>query len=84
MEMIEFIWDDSEGGNVEHITDNDVTIAEAEYVVQNPVRKFISRSSGRPGRAAITPEGRRIAVIFEWVDELTVYPITAYQSRTRK
>lgn len=64
MEMIECIWDYHEGGNVEHIADNDVTTEEVEFVVQNPIRRFTSRSSGRPGRSATTPGGRRIAVIF--------------------
>ena len=38
----------------------------------------ISRSSGRPVATGLTPDGRLIFVVYEQIDESTVYPVTAY------
>jgi uncharacterized DUF497 family protein len=38
-----------------------------------------SRSSGQPLAIGYTATGRRIAVVFEEIDQMTVRPITAYE-----
>lgn len=44
----------------------------------NPVDRDVSRSSGLPIVFGFTPEGRYIFVVYEQVDDVTVYPVTAY------
>jgi hypothetical protein len=43
------------------------------------VEEKTSRSSGRPVRFGFTPDGRYIAVVFEWIDDVTVLPVTGYE-----
>ncbi len=81
MPWIEFIWEwDDPEGNVAHLALHDVVPEEAEHVVMNPQREELSESSGRPIRFGYTRAGRYIAVVFEWIDVTTVYPITAYDA----
>jgi uncharacterized DUF497 family protein len=70
--------DDAEG-NIGHIAQNGVTSDEVEEVLQAADAEQFSRSSGRPLVFGYTGAGRLLVVIFEWVDEETVYPVTAYQ-----
>ncbi len=48
-----------------------------------PQREEVSVSSGRPIRFGYTHAGRYIAVVFEWIDAATVYPITAYDAENQ-
>ena len=75
------IWDldDDPEGNVQHISEHDITREEVEEVLENPDGIETSRSSGRPVAFGETSTGRMIAVIYEVVDEDTVYPVTAYE-----
>ncbi len=81
MRYLRVIWDlvDDAGGNVQHIAENEVTPDEVEEVLQIADDAQFSRSSGRPLVFGYTDRGRLLAVIFEWVDEDTVYPVTAYE-----
>ncbi len=71
-----FIWD---GENDGHIDEHGVTYEEAEYVVCYPDDKTISRSSGRNAAYGYTPNGKRLFVAYEMIDEDTVHVITAYE-----
>ena len=75
------IWDldDDPKGNVQHIAEHDVAKAEVEEVLKNPSGIESSRSSGFPIAFGETSTGRLIAVVFEEIDEDTVYPVTAYE-----
>jgi uncharacterized DUF497 family protein len=64
---------------VEHITEHGLTTEDVETVICNPLEKKISRSSGRPVAAGYTADGRLIFVVYEEIDECTVYPVTAYE-----
>jgi hypothetical protein len=64
---------------VKHLADNGVTPEEAEQVLAEPVEHGRSRSSGRPIVFGYTAAGRRLAVVYEQVDAITVYPITVYE-----
>jgi uncharacterized DUF497 family protein len=75
------IWDLDEDpdGNVQHIAEHDLTIADVEHVLADPLGDESSLSSGRPLVFGFIPDGRLIAVVYEEIDELTVYPVTAYE-----
>lgn len=75
---IEIIWTEGPGGNVEYIAEHGLTTEEVEYVLANPTETDFSRSSSRPIAFGYTPSGTRIAVVFEWIDRITILPITAY------
>jgi uncharacterized DUF497 family protein len=79
MPYIEFIWNDELGGNVEHIAEHGISMENVEDVLFNPVDRDVSRSSGYPMVFGYTSDGRYIAVVYERVDETTVYPITAFE-----
>jgi hypothetical protein len=79
MPWLEVIWIYGPGGNVEHIAENDVTPEEAEHVLRNAESKDSSDSSRRPIAFGFTRTGRELGVVFEWVDEITVYPVTAFE-----
>jgi len=75
------IWDldDDPDGNAQHIAEHRVTKQEVEEVLENPAGIESSRSSGRPIAFGETSTGRIIAVVYEEIDEDTVYPVTAYE-----
>ncbi len=79
MPWLEVIWEwDDADGNVAHIAEHGITPSEVEQVLYDPHREEESDSSGRPIWFGRTDAGRYIAVVFEWIDDVTVYPITAY------
>jgi uncharacterized DUF497 family protein len=78
MDWSQIIWDDSPGGNVEHIEKHDLTTDEVDHVLQNYDSKSLSRSSGRPCVFGYVPDGRYIVVIYE-EENGTVIPVTAYE-----
>lgn len=69
---------DGADGNIRHIAEHGITPGEVEYVLREPQSADTSDSSGRPIVLGFTETGRPIAVVFEWIDSVTVYPITAY------
>jgi hypothetical protein len=80
MPLIDAIWDlpDDVEGNVQHIADHGLTPVDVAHVLNNPERYDTSRSSGWPMVFGHTPSGEYVAVIYEEIDDSTVYPITAY------
>ena len=80
MPYVEVIWDldDDPDGNVVHLADHGVTKDEAAEVLAEPLATETSRSSGRPIAIGVTSTGRRIAVVYEQIDEISVKPVTAY------
>jgi hypothetical protein len=77
------IWDlpDDRDGNVAHLREHDVTMEEAEDVLQAPgSSRAVSRTSGLPTAFGWTSTGRHLAVVYELVDDgpLTLRPVTAY------
>ncbi len=81
MGYLKAIWDldDDPEGNVQHIAEHGITKDEVEQVLENPEGIESSRSSGRPIAFGETSTGRIIAVVYEEIDQDTVYPITAYE-----
>jgi len=80
MAFIDVIWDldDDLEGNVAHIEEHGLTKDDVIWVLSNPVRHETSRSSGRPIAFGYTPDDMYIAVVYQEIDEDTVYPVTAY------
>ena len=50
-----------------------------EYVLANYESGSESHSSDRPCVFGYTEDGRCVIVIYDQVDEYTVYPVTAYE-----
>ena len=78
MPYYEIIWNEEPGGNVEHIGEHGLTQEDVEEVFFNPVDRDVSRSSGLPIVFGFTPDGRYIMVVYEHFDDVTIYPVTAY------
>jgi hypothetical protein len=71
--------DDDPHGNVQHIADHDVPKEEVEEVLGHPEGIERSRSSGLLIAFGETTTGRLLAVVYEKIDDLCVYPVTAYE-----
>lgn len=77
--MQQIIWDPSPGSNIAHIEEHGLTIEDVEHVLANPVGSVKTRNTLRPSVFGYTPDGIFIIVIYEQVDEDTIYPVTAYE-----
>jgi len=80
MPWFDFVWVPGEGGNIEHIDEHGITQGEVEEVVCDPDRLDRSRSSGRTIAFGYTSTGKYIGVVYDEVDETTVYPVTAFET----
>lgn len=78
MAWMEIIWTDGPDGNIRHIAEHGVTPDEVELVLANPIESDVSETSGRPIVFGYTAAGRFLAVVYERIDAITVYPITAF------
>lgn len=79
MNFLRIIWDYQPDGNVEHVDEHDLTPADVEFVLQHAREQQTSESSGRPCVFGYTPDDEYILVVFEWIDEDTILPVTAYE-----
>lgn len=81
MQEFRILWDaeDNPEGNVQHVAQHGLTIQDIECVLQNPEREATSHSTGRPCCFGYTPGGEYVICVYEWVDEETIYPVTAYE-----
>ena len=80
------IWDldDDPDGNVQHCAEHGVSKEEVEEAVENATDEDVSWSSGRPVLFGDTSAGRHLMVVYEEVDEDTIYPLTAYDVPRRR
>ena len=74
----DIVWNLEEDGNVAHIAENGLSVGEVEQVVTNAQKFGRSRSSGRPILFGYTASGDYVCVVYEEIDEITIYPVTAY------
>jgi uncharacterized DUF497 family protein len=79
MPWYDIIWNHEPGGNVEHIAEHGLTPADVEAVICEPLERTTSQSTGRPVVVGYTPDGRLALVVYEEIDDITVYPVTAYE-----
>ena len=86
MRFDSIIWDldDDPDGNVQHCDEHGITKEEVEEVFQSFDDEDVSSSSGRPVVFGDTSAGRHLMVVYEVVDEDTVYPVTAYEVPRRQ
>jgi len=74
----DIVWNYEEDGNVVHIAENGLSVGEVEQVVMNPEEYGRSRSSGRPILFGYTSSGDYVCVVYDEIDDITIYPVTAY------
>jgi len=79
MKWTHIVWDDSPGGNVQHIEEHDLTTEDVAHVLENYESTSLSHSSGRSCVFGTTLDRRYIIVVYEENDRDTVIPITAYE-----
>jgi hypothetical protein len=53
--------------------------SEIEAIISHPEFADVSRSSGLPVAFGHLMDGRFVIVVYSWVDQATVQPITAYE-----
>ena len=78
MPYVEVLWTDGPNGNIEHLAEHGVSPQEAHDVLASPIATEKSRSSGHPIAFGYTRHGRQLAIVYEMIDDVTVYPLTAY------
>jgi hypothetical protein len=76
MPYYEFLWTDE---ILAHLAKNGVSREDFEEVVSSPKRLGVSRSSGRPCCWGETPDGRALFCVYEFLDDITIIPVTAYE-----
>ena len=72
------IWNEEPGGNIEHIEAHGLTVVDVEHVLVTFESEDVSRSSGLPCVFGYTPDGTYIIVVYDLIDDDTLYPVTAY------
>jgi len=75
------LWDldDDPDGNVQHCSEHGITKEEVEEVLENATDADVSRSSGRPVVFGDTLAGRHLMLVYDQIDEETIYPVTAFE-----
>ena len=76
MAWFDFLWTPE---TIEHLAEHGVSPEGFESVVLDPDAVGTSRSSGRPMAYGYTSDGRYIACVYEMIDDVTIYPVTAYE-----
>lgn len=76
MPSYDFVWADE---IIAHLAEHGVSKEDFEEVVSHPSRLDISRSSGRPCCWGESSEGRRLFCVYEFLDDMTIIPVTAYE-----
>ncbi len=71
-----FLWNEE---IEEYVAQHGVTPDEFEEVVWNSKRIQTSNSSGRPIVFGPTSTGKYLACVFEYFDQQTIIPVTAYE-----
>ncbi|MBI1831258.1 MAG: DUF4258 domain-containing protein [Planctomycetes bacterium] len=64
---------------IDHLAEHDLTAEDFEFVVDNPVDKGKSDSSGRPVVWGYTEDGRFIMAVYSRLEDGTIVPVTAYE-----
>ena len=63
---------------IAHIAEHDLTPEDFDHVVGRPLRVDASHSSGSPAAFGYTEDGRFIIAVYDFLDDMTILPITAY------
>ena len=76
MAYFQFLWTDE---IIAHLAEYGVSQEDFESVVGEPELRGESRSTGRPCCWGETADGRYLLCVYEYLDLLTIIPITAYE-----
>ncbi len=76
MAFFEFIWADPV---LEKLAERDISPHDVEEIIAKPDGQDVSRSTGLPVAFGALADGRFIIVVYRWIDQVTVQPITAYE-----
>jgi len=76
MPVFRFFWTDE---IIEHLGEHGISSEDFERIVSKPSKTSTSRSTGRLCAFGNTLDGRYVICIYEMLDALTVYPVTAYE-----
>jgi hypothetical protein len=64
---------------IAHIAEHDITPEDFERVVGRPMRVDSSHSSGSPAAFGYTEDGRFIIAVYDFLADMTILPVTAYE-----
>ena len=76
MPFFEFIWLERV---IEKLAEREISIDEIEAIVNCPEWQDRSRATGLPVAFGHLTDGRFVIVVYQWIDRITVQPITAYE-----
>ena len=76
MAYFEFIWINSV---VEKLAEREISTEDVEVIMSAPAGQDLSRSTGLPVAFGHLADGRFVIVVYHWLDQFTVQPITAYE-----
>lgn len=76
MPYYDFFWTDE---IIAPLQENDLAAHDFEHVVCNPAVVRSSRSSGLPAAFGYTQDGRYIIAVYDYLDDMTILPVTAYE-----
>lgn len=74
--FFDFIWLDAV---LDTLAEREISADEIEAIISHPEFAGVSRSSGLPVAFGRLMDGRFVIVVYRWVDQVTVQPITAYE-----
>ena len=80
MPYYDFRWNDE---IIKHFDEHGVSPEDFEDVVSDPDEIGESRSTGRPCCWGETADGRFLFCVFEKIDDFTIVPVTAFETRRR-
>ena len=77
MAWCEYYWSEKA---IDKVAQHGQTQDDFEFAFENYYREELSHSSDRFVRFGAAADGRRIVVVFEWVEvDLSVIPVTTYE-----
>ena len=75
--------DDDPGGNVQHIAQHGLSKEDIDHAIEFSSEELRSDSSGLPLIFGPALDGSTIVVVYERIDESSIYPVTAYRPSKR-
>lgn len=76
MPYFDFLWIDD---IVQHFAEHGIDVEDFEQIVSKPIRRGRSRSTGRHCCWGETVDGRYLLCVYEYIDEVMILPVTAYE-----
>ena len=76
--IFDFYWDPEIAA---HLAEHGIDPEDFEWAVRMARVRGQSRSTGRPCCWGETVDGRYVLCVYEYIDETTILPITAYEVR---